>query len=92
MPFVPVLDFIAYSKRNAYSGQVSQIRITNKEEVPFHGINLAVGAELSLPVVYLDALGINVSVILIKIGTVLYLVKKKNWCFKFDSKSFVVFL
>ncbi|CAB4305668.1 unnamed protein product [Prunus armeniaca] len=37
--------------------EVSQIRITNKEEVPFHGINLAVGAELSLPVVYLDALG-----------------------------------
>ncbi|KAM0958021.1 hypothetical protein EV1_023125 [Malus domestica] len=36
--------------------EVSQIRITNKE-LPFHGINLAVGAEISLPVVYLDVLG-----------------------------------
>ncbi|KAH7510680.1 hypothetical protein FEM48_ZijujUnG0099600 [Ziziphus jujuba var. spinosa] len=36
--------------------EVAQIRITN-EEFPFHVINLAVGAELSLPITYCDALG-----------------------------------
>lgn len=37
-------------------GQVAQIRITNKE-LPFHLINLAVGAEIKLPISYCDALG-----------------------------------
>lgn len=43
--------------------QVAQIRITNKE-FPFHVINLAVGADLKLPISYYDALGSKVSVIL----------------------------
>lgn len=51
--------------------EVAQIRISD-DWLPFRGINLAVGAELSLPVVYLDALGINVSIILSN------LVLKKN--------------
>lgn len=36
--------------------EVAQIRISD-DWLPFRGINLAVGAEISLPVVYLDALG-----------------------------------
>ncbi|KAF5479668.1 hypothetical protein F2P56_000470 [Juglans regia] len=36
--------------------EVAQIRITNKE-LPFHLINLAVGAEIKLPISYCDALG-----------------------------------
>jgi hypothetical protein len=43
--------------------QVAQIRITNKE-FPFHVINLAVGADLKLPISYCDALGTKVSVLL----------------------------
>ena len=41
---------------------MAQIRISD-DWLPFRGINLAVGAEISLPVVYLDALGINVLII-----------------------------
>lgn len=40
--------------------QVAQIRITNKE-FPFHVINLAVGADLKLPISYSDTLGSKVS-------------------------------
>jgi len=39
--------------------QVAQIRITNKE-FPFHVINLAVGADLKLPISYSDTLGSKV--------------------------------
>lgn len=36
--------------------QVAQIRITNKE-YPFHVIDLAVGADIKLPISYCDNLG-----------------------------------
>ena len=61
MAFTFKLLFIILEHHRAnspYSHQVAQIRITNKE-FPFHAINLAVGAELSVPITYRDALGIN---------------------------------
>lgn len=58
-----------YQNKNLWStilmslhfGQVAQIRITDKE-LPFHLINLAVGAEIKLPISYCDALGSRVLV------------------------------
>lgn len=36
--------------------QVAQVRFANKE-FPFHVVNLALGAEIELPIGYFDALG-----------------------------------
>lgn len=47
--------------------QVAQIRITNKE-FPFHVINLAVGADLKLPISYSDTLGSKVQRFLMFMG------------------------
>jgi hypothetical protein len=51
------------SPMSLHFDQVAQIRIT-KREFPFHVINLAVGADLKLPISCYDALGSKVSVIL----------------------------